>query len=150
MAKFDTSKEISVSARTGPLTFMVVDDQQSIRKLVRGILEQSSLASEVIECGSAAEALADLAMLPVDFVISDWNMPGLSGLDLLRRIRTDPEYRHVRELPVMLLTSQCSRQNVLDAAAAGVSDYVVKPFNAAQLIEKIQRVVARMPASPDI
>ena len=129
------------------MNFMVVDDQQSIRKLVRCVLEQSGLASEVSECASGDDALADLSLMPVDFVISDWNMPGISGLDLLRRIRTDPEYQHIQAIPVVLLTSECSRQNVLEAAGAGVSDYVVKPFSPTHLVHKIRRVVARMPES---
>ena len=127
------------------MIFMVVDDQQSIRSLVRTVLEQSGLADEVIECASGDDALADLSLMPVSFVISDWNMPGISGLDLLRRIRTDPDYRHIQAIPVVLVTSECSRQNVLEAAAAGVSDYVVKPFSPVHLIDKIRRVVERMP-----
>ena len=119
------------------MNFMVVDDEAAMRAMVAAMLEQSGLAGSVVQCANAEDALLDLELQPVDFLVSDWNMPGMSGLDLLKRVRSAPELSHVNNIPVVLLTGVNSRQNVMDALRAGVTDYVVKPFTPSQLMEKI-------------
>lgn len=126
--------------------FLVVDDELSIRMFVANLLETSGMAEKVLVCPDAKSALADLSNQPVDFVISDWNMPGLSGLDLLRTIRTSEDMAHVQNIPVLLLTSEASRNHILEAAKAGVTDYVVKPFKPDTLLGKIQRIAASQTA----
>lgn len=121
--------------------FLVVDDDLVVRMMVSGLLEKSGLATKVLVCPDAAGALEDLRRQPIDFVISDWNMPGMSGLELLQRIRTGEDMKKVRFIPVLLLTGAANRNNILDAAKAGVTDYVIKPFKPDTLMEKIRRIV---------
>lgn len=126
--------------------FLVVDDDLVVRMMVSSLLEKSGLATKVLVCPDAAGALEDLRTQPIDFVISDWNMPGMSGLELLKRIRTGDDMKKVRFIPVLLLTGAANRDSILDAARAGVTDYVIKPFKPDTLMEKVRRIVGKKAA----
>lgn len=122
--------------------FLVVDDSKSIRDLVKRELETLGFTAPIEEAESADLALERFKALQgkensIQCVVSDWNMPGTSGLDFLRIVRAMPEGK---ALPFLLLTSESNPEQVLEAAAAGVSNYVVKPFSAETLREKLRAV----------
>lgn len=130
------------------MLILVVEDERSMRQLISAVLLNEGIATEVIQCENVDLALLDLAVQPVDLIISDWNMPGMSGLDLLRKVRGDAAFAHVRQVPFVLLTSETRRENILQAIEAGVTDYVVKPFTPGTLTDKIMRIVAPSGARP--
>ena len=122
------------------LKFLVVDDFSTMRRIVRTLLKELGFPN-VDEAEDGASALAKLKRDSFDFVVSDWNMPNMSGIDLLRAIRGDAALRH---LPVLLVTAEARRENIIEAAEEGANGFVVKPFTAATLEEKLNKVFARM------
>ena len=122
------------------LKFLVVDDFSTMRRIVRNLLKELGFPN-VDEAEDGASALAKLKRDSFDFVVSDWNMPNMSGIDLLRAIRGDAALRH---LPVLLVTAEARRENIIEAAEEGANGFVVKPFTAATLEEKLNKVFARM------
>ncbi len=123
---------------------LVVDDFATMRKIIRKVLNELGY-KEVDEADDGATALPMIKQSATDgkpygFVISDWNMPKMLGIDLLRACRQDPNFK---TLPFMLVTAESEQKNILEAAQAGVSDYVVKPFNASTLKAKMERVYAK-------
>lgn len=126
--------------------FLVIDDETAVRMMVANLLESSGLAKKVLVCPCAQDALDDLKNQPVNFIISDWNMPGMSGLDLLKTVRTAPELEKVRTIPFLLLTAEAHRNNIIEAAKAGVTDYVVKPFKPDTLLNKVERILKQSAA----
>ncbi len=124
--------------------FLVVDDYATMRKIVRKILTDLGY-SRIEEADDGKPALEKInqaiaANDPFQCLISDWNMPGMSGLDLLKAIRANPP---TKILPVILATAEGDQSNVVEAAKAGVSDYVVKPFTPAVLAEKMKKAYIR-------
>lgn len=122
------------------IRFLVVDDFSTMRRIVRDILNELGYA-RVEEAEDGVDALEKLRSGQFDFVISDWNMPNMDGLTLLQRIRADPA---LAGLPVLLVTAEAKKENIVQAAQAGASGYVVKPFSAATLNEKLAKIVAKM------
>ncbi len=122
------------------LKFLVVDDFSTMRRIVRNLLKELGFPN-VDEAEDGASALAKLKRDPFDFVVSDWNMPNMSGIDLLRAIRGDAALRH---LPVLLVTAEARKENIIEAAQEGANGFVVKPFTAATLEEKLNKVFKRM------
>lgn len=90
--------------------------------------------------GSSAMKVLEAGALPVTFVLTDWNMPIMDGLTLLKKIRSTPQYAH---LPVLMITAEAKKENIVEAAQSGADGYIVKPFNAATLKEKIEKILAR-------
>ena len=126
------------------LRFLIVDDMPAMRSIVRNMLEELGFARiEDAEDGETAWQLIRQSVADPEqafgFVISDWNMPGMSGVDLLRAVRAFP---HTRELPFLMVTAEGDQSHVNEALRAGVTDYVVKPFNSTQLREKIDQAMA--------
>ena len=115
---------------------LVVDDFATMRKIVRNILKQIGF-EDITEAEDGNVALRVIKSEPVGLVVTDWNMPNMSGLDLLREIRGNPE---TSSLPVLMVTAEGLKENVLDAVKAGVNNYVVKPFTAEVLQEKIETI----------
>ena len=124
--------------------FLVVDDFATMRKVVKKVLNElgyndiqeaadGKLAFEVLESASASNQ-------PIQCIVSDWNMPNMSGLELLKVCKANPKFKNV---PFMLVTAESEKEQIIEAAKAGVSEYVVKPFNAATLKEKLTRVYAK-------
>ncbi len=118
---------------------LVVDDMSSIRDLVRSQLRGMGY-NDVVECSNGADALSSLVSgtqsgRPIGLVISDWNMPIMTGLEFLRNVRSKPEFA---ALPVVLLTSEAEREQVTEAVLSGVSQYVVKPFSAKVFEDKLK------------
>ncbi len=115
---------------------LVVDDFPTMRKIVRGVLKQLGYTN-IEEAEDGAQAIEMLAKSPFDFVVSDWNMPNMTGLELLKAVRANPKTKH---LPFLMVTAEADKEKIVEAVKAGVSSYVVKPFNAGTLKEKIDRI----------
>jgi two-component system chemotaxis response regulator CheY len=115
---------------------LIVDDFTTMRKIVRNILKEIGF-EDISEAEDGTGALRVLKNETVGLVITDWNMPNLSGLDLLREIRQNPR---TATIPVLMVTAEGLRENVLEAIKAGVNNYVVKPFTAELLQEKIETI----------
>jgi two-component system chemotaxis response regulator CheY len=118
------------------LKFLVVDDMSTMRRIVRSILKELGF-DNVEEAEDGNDGLTKLRTGKFDFVISDWNMPNLDGLEMLKAIRADEK---LKGLPVMLVTAEAKKENIIEAAKAGASGYVVKPFTAAVLEEKLNKI----------
>lgn len=122
------------------LRFLVVDDFATMRRIVRNLLKDLGYHN-VEEAEDGSDALAKLQASPVDFVISDWNMPNMDGLQLLNEIRKDARLSAV---PVLMVTAEAKKENIIAAAQAGASGYVVKPFTAATLEEKLNKIFEKL------
>jgi len=120
--------------------FLVVDDFSTMRRIVRNLLKELGFVN-VQEAEDGVQALSKLRSEPYDFVVSDWNMPNMTGIELLRSIRGDAKLKH---LPVLMVTAEAKRENIIEAAQAGASGYVVKPFTAATLDEKLKKIFQNM------
>ena len=118
------------------MKILIVDDFSTMRRIIRNMLRQLGY-NNIVEAEDGAEALSLLHREKVDFVISDWNMPNMSGLDLLKAIRADD---NLKPLPVLLVTAEALKENVVEALKAGVNNYVIKPFTAETLKEKIDAI----------
>jgi two-component system chemotaxis response regulator CheY len=121
------------------LRFLVVDDFATMRKIVHNLLKELGF-SRIEEAEDGVAALKQLRGGGFDFVVSDWNMPNMTGIELLRAIRADPALKH---LPVLMVTAEAKKENILEAAQAGASGYVVKPFTAAVLDEKLNKILEK-------
>ena len=115
---------------------MVVDDMSTMRRIVKNLLKQLGFAN-VEEAENGQEALIKLKADKFGFVVSDWNMPVMSGIQLLRAIRADEA---LKSIPVLMVTAEAQKENIIEAVQAGVSNYVVKPFTAEALQEKINKI----------
>jgi len=122
------------------MKILIVDDFSTMRRIVRNLLRESGYVN-IDEAEDGAAALARLRTGGYDFVISDWNMPVLDGLSMLQQIRADASLSH---LPVLMVTAEAKRENVIAAAQAGANGYVVKPFTAATLDEKLTGILEKM------
>lgn len=118
------------------LRFLVVDDFATMRRIVRNLLKDLGFVN-VEEAEDGQDALARLRASQFDFVISDWNMPNMDGLQLLSEIRKDASFSSI---PVLMVTAEAKKENIIAAAQAGASGYVVKPFTAATLEEKLNKI----------
>lgn len=122
------------------MKILVVDDFSTMRRIVRNLLKELGFAN-VHEAEDGVDALAKLRGGDFEFIVSDWNMPNMSGIELLRAVRADPALKH---LPLLMVTAEAKRENIIEAAQAGASGYVVKPFTAATLDEKLQKIFQTM------
>ena len=122
------------------LKFLVVDDFSTMRRIVRNLLKELGFTN-VDEAEDGAIALGRLKSGGIDFVVTDWNMPNMDGLTLLQSIRSDPALKH---LPVLMITAEAKKENIIAAAQAGASGYIVKPFTAATLSEKLNKIFEKM------
>jgi two-component system chemotaxis response regulator CheY len=122
------------------MKFLVVDDFATMRRIIRNLLKELGF-NNVDEAEDGVNALQKLRNDHFDFVVSDWNMPNMTGIDLLRNIRAD---EHLKGLPVLMVTAEAKKENIIAAAQAGASGYVVKPFTAATLDEKLKKIFQTM------
>jgi two-component system chemotaxis response regulator CheY len=120
--------------------FLVVDDFSTMRRIVRNLLKELGY-SNVDEAEDGSMALAKLRSEQFDFVISDWNMPIMDGLTMLQNIRADAA---LAKLPVLMVTAEAKKENIIAAAQAGANGYVVKPFTAATLDEKLSKIFEKL------
>ncbi|WP_147198459.1 chemotaxis response regulator CheY [Pantoea sp. MBD-2R] len=122
------------------MRFLVVDDFNTMRRIVRNLLKELGF-NNVEEAEDGVDALAKLRTGGFDFVVSDWNMPNMDGLQLLQTIRADST---LGKLPVLMVTAEAKKENIIAAAQAGASGYVVKPFTAATLEEKLGKIFEKL------
>ena len=119
------------------MKFLVVDDYSTMRRIVKNLLHDLGYAN-VTEADDGNTALPLLQQGGIDFLITDWNMPGMPGLDLLKAVRASDK---LKKMPVLMLTAEAKREQIVEAAQAGVNGYVIKPFTAATLKEKIDKIL---------
>jgi len=119
------------------LKILTVDDFSTMRRIIRNMLKQLGY-NNIVEAEDGATAFAVMQRDKVDFVISDWNMPNMNGLELLKAIRAD---NNLKSTPVLMVTAEALKDNVVEAVKAGVNNYVVKPFTAEKLKEKIDAIL---------
>jgi two-component system chemotaxis response regulator CheY len=124
------------------IRFLVVDDFSTMRRIIRNFLNDLGYTN-IVEADDGKTALPALKSGEVDFLITDWNMPGMQGLELLRLVRGDPA---TKKLPVLMVTAEAKREQIVEAAQAGVNGYVVKPFTAAILKDKIDKILSSQAA----
>jgi two-component system chemotaxis response regulator CheY len=120
------------------IKFLVVDDFSTMRRIIKNLLHDLGYKN-VSEADDGNTALPMLKTGKFDFLITDWNMPGMAGLDLLKNVRADSA---LASMPVLMLTAEAKREQIVEAAQAGVNGYVIKPFTAATLKEKIDKILA--------
>ena len=118
------------------IKILVVDDFATMRKIVSNLLRQLGFQN-IKEADDGATALAKLKEEKFDFVVSDWSMPKMTGLELLKSVRADA---NLKDIPFMLITAEALKDNIVAAIEAGASNYIVKPFNATTLNEKIKKI----------
>ena len=119
------------------MTVLVVDDFLTMRRIVRKILRDLDF-QEILEAEDGAAALDILKSSKIDLIVSDWNMPRMSGLDFLKHVRADEKFTN---LPFLMVTAEAQKENVVEAVKARVSNYVVKPFTAATFAEKLAKII---------
>jgi two-component system chemotaxis response regulator CheY len=122
------------------LKFLVVDDFSTMRRIVRGLLKEMG-CTNVTEAEDGAVALAMLKAQRFDFVVSDINMPNMNGFELLKAIKAEETLRH---LPVLMVTAEARKEDIVLAAQSGAAGYIVKPFSKATLEDKVQRILQKM------
>jgi two-component system chemotaxis response regulator CheY len=119
------------------ISILIVDDFPTMRKIVKTVLKQLGY-SNITEAEDGAEGLQILKTNgSIQFVVSDWNMPNMTGIELLKEVRSNPKLKH---LPFLMVTAEADKENIVEAVKSGVSNYIVKPFNAATMKEKIEKI----------
>ena len=122
------------------MKFLIVDDFSTMRRMVKSVINELGY-SNVTEADDGSTALPLLRDGNFDFLITDWNMPGMPGLDLLKAVRANPK---LAKLPVLMLTAEAKRDQIVEAAQAGVNGYVIKPFTADVLKKKLTKILEAM------
>jgi len=124
------------------MKILIVDDFSTMRRIIKNLLRDLGF-NNTVEADDGNTAFPILKAGGIDFLITDWNMPGMQGIDLLKAVRASPE---MATLPVLMVTAESKREQIVAAAQAGVNGYIVKPFNAATLKEKIEKIFERVEA----
>lgn len=124
------------------MKILIVDDFSTMRRIIKNLLRDLGFTNTE-EADDGVTGLPMLQTGKFDFLITDWNMPGMSGIDLLKAVRAD---ERLRNLPILMVTAEAKRDQIIEAAQAGVNGYVVKPFTAAVLKEKIDKIFERVDA----
>jgi len=124
------------------MKILIVDDFSTMRRIIKNLLRDLGFTNTA-EADDGTTALPMLKKGGFDFLVTDWNMPGMTGIDLLREVRADEE---LATLPVLMVTAEAKREQIITAAQAGVNGYIVKPFTANTLKEKIERIFERVQA----
>ncbi|MGD8588743.1 MAG: chemotaxis response regulator CheY [Chromatiales bacterium] len=124
------------------MKILIVDDFSTMRRIIKNLLRDLGFTN-THEADDGTTALPMLQKGSYDFLVSDWNMPGMTGIDLLKAVRSDEK---LANLPVLMVTAESKREQIIEAAQAGVNGYVVKPFTAGTLEEKINKIFERVEA----
>jgi two-component system chemotaxis response regulator CheY len=124
------------------MKILIVDDFSTMRRIIKNLLRDLGF-NNTAEADDGATALPALQNGDFDFLITDWNMPGMQGIDLLKAVRSD---ERLAKLPVLMATAESKRGHIIEAAQAGVNGYIVKPFTAVTLKEKIEKIFERVDA----
>jgi two-component system chemotaxis response regulator CheY len=138
MAPFEL-REGDCNMVNSDMKILAVDDFSTMRRIIRNLLRQLGYLN-ILEAEDGVQALAILKKDKVDLVISDWNMPNMNGLELLKEMRRDEQLKHI---PLLMVTAEAIKEKVIEAVKAGVNNYIVKPFTAEILKEKIDEVFSQ-------
>ena len=122
------------------IRILIVDDFSTMRRIVKNLLNDLGFTNTA-EADDGTTALVELQKSKFDFVVTDWNMPGMPGIDLLKAIRADES---LAKIPVLMVTAEAKREQIIEAAQAGVNGYIIKPFTAATLEDKLAKIFERM------
>lgn len=122
------------------MKFLVVDDFPTMRRIIGNMLKTLSPNSSIKDAEDGKQALGILEIEHIDFILTDWNMPVMDGLELLKAIRSDEKLKH---LPVLLVTAEAKKENIVSAAQAGADGYIVKPFTEETLKEKLLKIIQK-------
>lgn len=122
------------------MNILIVDDFSTMRRIIKNLLRELGF-NNVLEADDGQTALPKLHGGGIDFLVTDWNMPGMNGIDLLKAVRADPK---LAKLPVLMVTAEAKREQIVEAAQAGVNGYIIKPFTAATLKEKLDKIFERI------
>nr|WP_271271750.1 chemotaxis response regulator CheY [Aliamphritea hakodatensis] len=122
------------------IKILVVDDFSTMRRIIKNLLRDLGFTN-IVEADDGKTALPILQSGNIEFLVTDWNMPIMTGIDLLKTVRADPDLKHI---PVLMVTAEAKRDQIVEAAQAGVNGYVIKPFTAAVLKEKIDKIFERL------
>ncbi|TWI02809.1 two-component system chemotaxis response regulator CheY [Luteimonas cucumeris] len=122
------------------MRILIVDDFSTMRRIIKNLLNDLGYTNTA-EAEDGNSALATLAQGPFDFVVTDWNMPGMTGIELLKAIRADERFK---ALPVLMVTAEAKREQIIEAAQCGVNGYIIKPFTAQTLEEKLGKIFERL------
>jgi two-component system chemotaxis response regulator CheY len=125
------------------MRILIVDDFSTMRRIIKNLLKDLGMTNTV-EADDGLTAWPILEKGEIDFLVTDWNMPGMQGIDLLKKVRADEK---LGTMPVLMVTAETKREQIIEAAQAGVNGYIVKPFTAATLKEKIDKIFERIDAS---
>lgn len=125
------------------MKILIVDDFSTMRRIVKNLLRDLGFTN-TSEADDGLTALPMLQTGKFDFLVTDWNMPGMQGIDLLKAVRADA---NLASIPVLMVTAESKKEQIVEAAQAGVNGYVVKPFTAATLKEKIDKIFERIEAA---
>ncbi|MCP4407871.1 MAG: response regulator [Gammaproteobacteria bacterium] len=123
------------------MNILVVDDFPTMRRIIRNLLGELGF-SNIEEADDGATALPMLKTGKFDYLITDWNMPKMPGIDLLKAVRADSS--NISKMPILLVTAEAKREQIVEAAQAGVNGYIIKPFTAGTLKEKLEKTLARL------
>jgi two-component system chemotaxis response regulator CheY len=118
-------------------TILVVDDSHIMRNIVKNTFNQLKIPCDYLESGNGNEALKTLLSRPIDMVLLDWNMPGLSGIDFLRKVRAMEQYKTI---PIVMITSEAAKLNMIEAIKAGATAYITKPIDMKVFMDKIAKI----------
>lgn len=122
------------------IRILIVDDFSTMRRIVKNLLNDLGFTNTA-EADDGSTALVELHKASYDLVVTDWNMPGMPGIDLLKAIRADAT---LAKIPVLMVTAESKREQIIEAAQAGVNGYIIKPFTAATLEDKLTKIFERM------
>lgn len=122
------------------MKILIVDDFATMRRIIKNLLRDLGF-NNTFEADDGLTAIPMLNTGNYDFLVTDWNMPGMTGFDLLKHVRADPD---LKDLPILMVTAESKREQIVAAAQAGVNGYIVKPFTAAVLKEKIEKIFERV------
>ena len=125
------------------MKILVVDDFSTMRRIIKNLLRDLGF-NNTAEADDGSTALPMLQSGNFDLLITDWNMPGMQGIDLLKAVRADPK---LRSIPVLMVTAESKRDQIVEAAQSGVNGYIVKPFTAITLKEKLEKIFERLNAA---
>jgi len=121
------------------MKILVVDDFSTMRRIVKNILRQLNFIN-ILEADDGSTALDVLQREKIDMVVSDWNMPKMTGLELLKAVRSDDA---LKDIPFLMVTAEAQQENIIEAVKSGVSNYIVKPFTAETLGQKINQIFCK-------
>ena len=125
------------------MKILIVDDFSTMRRIIKNLLRDLGF-NNTVEADDGLTAWPILEQGGIDFLVTDWNMPGMQGIDLLKKVRADEK---LGSMPILMVTAETKREQIIEAAQAGVNGYIVKPFTASTLKEKIDKIFERVQAS---